>query len=168
MAAAITVQVLRNDLNRLNKKRKDLTRPIQEHPREYVLLPIRALAGKLGTDPATILNIVRGKSFSTLNYGKTQRGISGGTLILHLYTTSTAFKNFSSVRLRSRQTAEFDSACLIWVELHSRSQDPLDHVVIGLRGGAVDSRTSFCITEMPHMMKCDNFLIVVVFPSECA
>jgi DNA-binding MurR/RpiR family transcriptional regulator len=52
-------------LNLLSKKRKELIRPVQEHPRDYVLLPIRALAGKLDTDPATILRIVRGMGFGS-------------------------------------------------------------------------------------------------------
>jgi RpiR family carbohydrate utilization transcriptional regulator len=52
-------------LKRLSKKRKELIRPVQEHPRDYVLLPIRALAGKLGTDPATILRIVRSMGFGS-------------------------------------------------------------------------------------------------------
>jgi DNA-binding MurR/RpiR family transcriptional regulator len=52
-------------LNQLNKKRRQLIRPIQEHPRDYVLLPIRDAAGKLGTDPATVLRIVRGLGFGS-------------------------------------------------------------------------------------------------------
>ena len=51
-------------ITRLSKKRRELIRPVQEHPRDYVLLPIRDVAGKLGTDPATILRIVRGLGFS--------------------------------------------------------------------------------------------------------
>lgn len=50
-------------INRLNKKRRELIRPIQEHPRDYVLLPIRSVADNLGTDPATVLRIVRGLGF---------------------------------------------------------------------------------------------------------
>src|SRR5215471_13435357 len=52
-------------INRLSKKRRELIRPVQEHPRDYVLLPIRDLAGKLGTDPATVLRIVRGLGFES-------------------------------------------------------------------------------------------------------
>lgn len=50
-------------ITRLSKKRRELIRPVQEHPRDYVLLPIRDVAGKLGTDPATVLRIVRGMGF---------------------------------------------------------------------------------------------------------
>ncbi len=50
-------------LDRLTKKRRELIRPVQEHPRDYVLLPIRGVAAKLGTDPATLLRIVRGLGF---------------------------------------------------------------------------------------------------------
>ena len=52
-------------LNRLSKKRKELIRPVQEHPRDFVLLPIRELATKLSTDPATVLRIVRGLGFAS-------------------------------------------------------------------------------------------------------
>jgi len=40
-----------------------LIRPVQERPRDYVLLPIRDVARKLGTDPATVLRIVRSMGF---------------------------------------------------------------------------------------------------------
>lgn len=52
-------------ISRLSKKRRELIRPIQEHPREYVLLPIRDVAAKLRTDPATVLRIVRGLGFAS-------------------------------------------------------------------------------------------------------
>jgi DNA-binding MurR/RpiR family transcriptional regulator len=50
-------------IERLSKKRRELIRPVQERPRDYVLLSIRDVAGKLGTDPATVLRIVRGLGF---------------------------------------------------------------------------------------------------------
>lgn len=52
-------------ISRLSKKRQELIRPVQEHPRDYVLMPIRDLAGKLETDPATVLRIVRGLGFDS-------------------------------------------------------------------------------------------------------
>ena len=52
-------------INRLSKKRRELIRPVQEHPRDYVLLPIRDVASKLGTDPATVLRIARGLGFAS-------------------------------------------------------------------------------------------------------
>jgi DNA-binding MurR/RpiR family transcriptional regulator len=55
----------------LSTKRQEIIRPILEHPREYVLLSIRALAQRLRTDPATIVRIVRGLGFS--NYREFQR-----------------------------------------------------------------------------------------------
>lgn len=58
-------------LSALSKKRRQLIRPIQEHPREYVLLPIREVARKLGTDPATVLRIVRGLGFRSYRDFKT-------------------------------------------------------------------------------------------------
>lgn len=52
-------------INRLSKKRRELIRPVQEHPRDYVLLPIRDVAAKLRTDPATVLRVVRGMGFES-------------------------------------------------------------------------------------------------------
>jgi DNA-binding MurR/RpiR family transcriptional regulator len=51
-------------ISRLSKKRQELIRPVQEHPRDFVLLPIRDVASKLGTDPATVLRIARGMGFN--------------------------------------------------------------------------------------------------------
>jgi RpiR family carbohydrate utilization transcriptional regulator len=58
-------------INRLSKKRRELIRPVQEHPRDYVLLPIRDAASKLGTDPATVLRIARGMGFGSYRHFKT-------------------------------------------------------------------------------------------------
>ncbi len=52
-------------LEKLSKRRQEVIRPIFEHPREYVLLSIRALAERLGTDPATVVRIVQGLGFAT-------------------------------------------------------------------------------------------------------
>lgn len=50
---------------RLHKKRQELIRPVQENPREYVLMSVRALAEKLKTDPATVMRIVQGLGFES-------------------------------------------------------------------------------------------------------
>lgn len=55
-------------ISRLKGKRRELIRPVQEHPREYVLLAIRGTASMLGTDPATLLRIVRDLGFAS--YGQ--------------------------------------------------------------------------------------------------
>src|SRR6202047_5609988 len=52
-------------IDQLSIKRQEIIRPILEHPREYVLLTVRALAQRLGTDPATIVRIVRGLGFES-------------------------------------------------------------------------------------------------------
>jgi DNA-binding MurR/RpiR family transcriptional regulator len=52
-------------IDQLSVKRQEIIRPILEHPREYVLLSVRALAMRLGTDPATIVRIVRGLGFES-------------------------------------------------------------------------------------------------------
>jgi DNA-binding MurR/RpiR family transcriptional regulator len=49
----------------LTKKRQEIVRPILEHPREYVLLSVRAMAARLKTDPATIVRIARGLGFTS-------------------------------------------------------------------------------------------------------
>ena len=49
---------------RLSTKRQEIIRPVQEHPHEFVLLTVRELAKRLGTDTATLLRIVRGMGFS--------------------------------------------------------------------------------------------------------
>src|SRR2546429_9268596 len=50
-------------IEQLSVKRQEVIRPILEHPREYVLLSVRAMAKRLRTDPATIVRIVRGLGF---------------------------------------------------------------------------------------------------------
>jgi DNA-binding MurR/RpiR family transcriptional regulator len=52
-------------IDQLSRKRRELIRPIHEHPRDYVLLSIRDSAKKLRTDPATVLRIVRGMGFAS-------------------------------------------------------------------------------------------------------
>ena len=64
----------------LSIKRQETIRPILEHPREYVLLSVRAIAKRLQTDPATIVRIVRGLGFGS--YREFQR---------HLHELSLAF-----------------------------------------------------------------------------
>jgi RpiR family carbohydrate utilization transcriptional regulator len=67
-------------IEQLSSKRQEIIRPILEHPREYVLLSVRALATRLETDPATIVRIVQGLGFE--NYRQFQR---------HLHELSLAF-----------------------------------------------------------------------------
>ncbi|HXJ06370.1 MAG TPA: MurR/RpiR family transcriptional regulator [Candidatus Acidoferrum sp.] len=64
----------------LSAKRQEIIRPILEHPREYVLLSVRAMAKRLHTDPATVVRIVRGLGFAS--YRDFQR---------HLHDLSIAF-----------------------------------------------------------------------------
>jgi RpiR family carbohydrate utilization transcriptional regulator len=52
-------------IDKLTVKRQEIVRPILEHPREYVLLSVRAMALRLNTDPATIVRIVQGLGFSS-------------------------------------------------------------------------------------------------------
>src|SRR6202162_953905 len=52
-------------IDQLSIKRQEIIRPILEHPREYVLLSVRALANHLDADPSTIVRIVRGLGFES-------------------------------------------------------------------------------------------------------
>lgn len=47
----------------LSSRRQEVIRPALENPRDYVLLSIRSLAERLGTDPATVVRIVRAMGF---------------------------------------------------------------------------------------------------------
>src|SRR3981081_2754344 len=67
-------------IDQLSTERQQITRPILEHPREFVLLSVRALAARLQTDPATIVRIVRGLGFGS--YREFQR---------HLHELSLAY-----------------------------------------------------------------------------
>jgi RpiR family transcriptional regulator, carbohydrate utilization regulator len=56
---------LSDKLKHLNPKRQEIIRPVLENPRPFVLLSVRALADRLGTDPATTVRIVQGLGFET-------------------------------------------------------------------------------------------------------
>src|SRR5215469_7208128 len=56
---------LADKLRHLSPKRQEIIRPVLENPRPYVLLSVRALADRLGTDPATTVRIVQGLGFPT-------------------------------------------------------------------------------------------------------
>jgi DNA-binding MurR/RpiR family transcriptional regulator len=75
-----TTQHLAERIDQLSIKRQEIIRPILEHPRDYVLLSVRAMAKRLRTDPATIVRIVRGLGFAS--YREFQR---------HLHELSLAF-----------------------------------------------------------------------------
>jgi DNA-binding MurR/RpiR family transcriptional regulator len=61
----VTTPNLAERIDHLSIKRQEIIRPILEHPREYVLLSVRAMAARLQTDPATIVRIVRGLGFGS-------------------------------------------------------------------------------------------------------
>jgi DNA-binding MurR/RpiR family transcriptional regulator len=82
-------------INDLTVKRQEIIRPILEHPREYVLLSVRAMAMRLKTDPATIVRIVRGLGFGS--YREFQH---------HLHELSIAF----ATPVDTMQSANSDSS----------------------------------------------------------
>jgi RpiR family carbohydrate utilization transcriptional regulator len=59
------VQTLSARVNELSSRRQEIIRPVIENPKDYVLLSVRSLAERLGTDPATIVRIVRGMGFES-------------------------------------------------------------------------------------------------------
>lgn len=56
---------LHERLGKLTAKRQEILRPVLEHPRGFVLLSVRAMAKRLGTDPATVVRIVRVLGFES-------------------------------------------------------------------------------------------------------
>jgi RpiR family carbohydrate utilization transcriptional regulator len=67
-AAGTPIVPLAERIENLSIKRQEIIRPILEHPREYVLLSVRALAKRLNTDPATIVRIVQGLGFESYKH----------------------------------------------------------------------------------------------------
>ena len=52
-------------VSQLSPRRREIIRPALEDPRHFVLLSVRHMATKLGTDPATIVRIARGLKFES-------------------------------------------------------------------------------------------------------
>lgn len=61
--AAITSKLPPELLSGLSPRRRELIRPVLDHPRDYVLLSARRLAATLGSDAMTILRTIRGMGF---------------------------------------------------------------------------------------------------------
>jgi RpiR family carbohydrate utilization transcriptional regulator len=88
---ALTTNInLSGRIDQLSVRRQEIFRPILEHPREYVLLSVRALANRLRTDPATIVRIVHALGFS--NYRQFQQ---------HLHELSLAYATSLDTMLQS-------------------------------------------------------------------
>lgn len=100
-------------IDQLSIKRQEIIRPILEHPREYVLLSVRAMAKRLHTDPATIVRIVRGLGFAS--YREFQQ---------HLHELSLAF----ATSLDTMQSAGSDSS------MPSHVRDSLEQDLKNLQG----------------------------------
>ena len=91
----VTSPNLAQSIEKLTVKRQEIIRPILEHPREYVLLSVRALAQQLKTNPATVVRIVQGLGFSS--YREFQH---------HLHELSIAF----ATPVDTMQSASSDSS----------------------------------------------------------
>src|ERR1700722_18928918 len=57
----------------LSAKRQEIIRPILEHPRDYVLLSVRAMAKRLKTDPATAAPVPSDRHIAFARYLNFQR-----------------------------------------------------------------------------------------------
>ena len=90
---------LSEKLKHLSPKRQEIIRPVLENPRSFVLLSVRALAGRLGTDPATTVRIVQGLGFET--YKDFQR---------HLHDLSVAYATSLDTMKAAEQRG--DGSCL--------------------------------------------------------
>lgn len=108
-----TTRHLAERIDQLSIKRQEIIRPILEHPREYVLLSVRAMAKRLNTDPATIVRIVRGLGFAS--YREFQR---------HLHELSLAY----ATSLDTMQSAGSDAS------MPSHVRDSLEHDLKNLQG----------------------------------
>ena len=92
----------------LNKTRQEIIRPVQEHPREFVLMSIRQMAQRLETDPATVLRIARGLGFNSYPQFKAylhELSIASATSLEGMQTSS---PNESSVASHGRKALERD------------------------------------------------------------
>jgi DNA-binding MurR/RpiR family transcriptional regulator len=56
---------LADRVSQLSPRRREIIRPALEDPRRFVLLSVRDMAKKLGTDPATTVRIARGLGFES-------------------------------------------------------------------------------------------------------
>src|SRR6516225_12221702 len=97
---------LAEKLRHLSPKRQEIIRPVLENPRAYVLLSVRALADRLGTDPATTVRIVQGLGFAA--YKDFQR---------HLHDLSVAYAT-SLDTMKAAQREGTGPAALIRAALH--------------------------------------------------
>jgi len=95
-------------IENLSAKRQEVIRPILEHPREYVLLSVRAMAQRLKTDPATIVRIVRGLGFASYREFRQHLHDLSIAFATSLDTMKMAGGKETSVPAHLRQTMEQD------------------------------------------------------------
>jgi RpiR family carbohydrate utilization transcriptional regulator len=126
-----TASHLGERIEQLSIKRQEVVRPILEHPREYVLLSVRAMAKRLHTDPATIVRIVRGLGFGS--YREFQR---------HLHELSLAF----ATSLDTMQSGARDSS------MPSHVRDSLERDLKNLQGlkNSLDAQRLVALAKRFH------------------
>lgn len=105
--------ILQERLGKLTAKRREILRPVLEHPRGFVLLSVRAMAKRLNTDPATIVRIVRVLGFES--FREFQK---------HLHDLSIAFATSAD----TMQPAKSDGGPHAWVA------DSIDRDLKNLQG----------------------------------
>jgi DNA-binding MurR/RpiR family transcriptional regulator len=62
-------------MQHLSPRHQEIIQQVMQHPREYVLLSVRAAAERLGTDPATMVRIIQRMGFE--NYRAFQNYLHG-------------------------------------------------------------------------------------------
>jgi DNA-binding MurR/RpiR family transcriptional regulator len=93
-------------LSRLYRKRREVMRPVLEHPRKYVLLSIRELADELGVDPATVSRTVLAMGFPSYREFQKylhQRSVTHSTSFERLNVTENSQSTFEG---RVRKTMD--------------------------------------------------------------
>lgn len=98
-------------LSRVYRRRREVMRPVLEHPRDYVLLSIRELADKLNVDAATVSRTVLAMGFSS--YREFQKYLHQRSSI-----DSTAFE-----RLRATESSRASFAGRVQETIHGSVQN---------------------------------------------
>lgn len=96
---------LADRVSQLSARRREIIRPAMEDPRQFVLLSVRDMAKKLGTDPATTVRIARGMGFAS--YKAFQHYLHELSVV-----RTTSLDTMQSVSIHDSSVKSFMRACL--------------------------------------------------------
>ena len=93
----------------LSPKRRELIRPVLDHPRDYVLLSVRKLADALGADAMAVLRAIRGMGFT--GYAEFRRYLHELALVhaTQLDTLQAGFTRDSDIAVHLQESLSRDS-----------------------------------------------------------